>query len=94
MKKRMWVLVFCMAGIAAIAGLEPSFSGAPTNVVGANGGAGEGYPSLSGDGLSLYFVTTRAGSDDIWVATRPDINSDFGPAAPVAELNSGGAENS
>lgn len=45
----------------------------PVNLVTVNSAAGETRPSLSWDGLSLYFGSTRAGgegSSDIYVATR------------------------
>jgi hypothetical protein len=52
-------------------------------------------PSISSDGLTLYFNSDRAGglgSYDIWVATRPDLGSPFGTPENVAELNSDLAE--
>jgi hypothetical protein len=45
-------------------------------------GAGDAWAAdISADGLSLYFTSTRAsgyGQFDIWVATRPTINDDWG----------------
>ncbi len=44
---------------------------APTNLGPAvNSGASETRPSLSWDGTTLYFGSTRAGSNDIYVTTR------------------------
>ena len=48
-------------------------------------------PSLSGDELTLYFISNRTGgtgSFDIWRATRIDTSSPFGAAEEVSELNS------
>lgn len=46
----------------------------------------EAYPNISADGTSLYFMSTRprggGGSADIWVATRPTPEDDWG--TPVA----------
>jgi len=39
-------------------------------------------PTISADGLTLYFVSRRPGSpgDDFWVARRPTVDDDWGPA--------------
>jgi Tol biopolymer transport system component len=66
---------------------------APVNLSSLNSAAGESYPSLSADGLTLYFVSTRNGSDDIWFATRPDASSPFGAPMALPGFNTGGAEN-
>jgi len=55
------------------------------NSVGANG-----TPSLSADGLSLYFFSTRPGGlgdRDIWFATRPDVGAAFADPTLVAGVN-------
>ena len=41
----------------------------------------QGEPSISADGLSLYFVSNRlggSGDSDLWVATRPTTDDDWG----------------
>jgi hypothetical protein len=46
-----------------------------------NSSANDGGPRLSPNGLSLYFVSNRAGgrgSYDIWIATRPTLSAPFG----------------
>jgi Tol biopolymer transport system component len=51
-----------------------------------NGPGDEGAPSISSDGLSLYFDSDASrqggqGSGDIWVTTRPSTSAPFGAAA-------------
>jgi len=51
----------------------------------------DGGPSISADGLSLYFVTDRdvVGGGDIWVAVRQSTAEPFGPPASLgAAINS------
>lgn len=51
--------------------------------------------AFSADGLTIYFGSERAGGkgdSDIWTARRATMTAAFGPATPVAELNTGGAE--
>jgi hypothetical protein len=52
----------------------------------------EGEPSVSRDGLSLYFSSTRPGSlgdSDLWVATRPTTDAPWGkPVHLAAPLSS------
>jgi hypothetical protein len=48
-------------------------------------------PDISRDGLTLYFDSDRAGSiggTDIWMSTRADLASPFGPPVRIAELSS------
>jgi Tol biopolymer transport system component len=51
-------------------------------------------PSLSADGLTLYFISNRAASqgDDIWVSTRADRSSPFDEPVLVQELSTSGGE--
>jgi len=61
-----------------------------------NSSANDGYPSISADGLSLFFGSFRAeghGQADLWVTTRPGANGAWG--APVnlgLSLNTPGSE--
>jgi hypothetical protein len=60
-----------------------------------NSSSPETGPSLTLDGLRIYFASTRpggAGANDIWTATRPNWSSPFGTPTPVTELNSTGHE--
>ena len=43
-----------------------------------NSSSGEGAPSISADGLELYFGSLRGGGADIWVTTRESIDDDWG----------------
>lgn len=65
---------------------------APVNVgPGVNSAFQENYPSLSPDGLAMYFDSNRPGgfgNTDIWVSRRATISSPWGPAINVAPLNS------
>jgi hypothetical protein len=63
---------------------------APVPVTELNTGSTEYSPSLTLNGLQIYFTSDRpggSGSTDIWTAMRPDWNSPFGTPVPVTELN-------
>lgn len=61
---------------------------------GVNSVAADSSPSVSSDGLTLYFQSNRSGGrggHDIWVATRSSSDEDFGPATnlgPLVNVNS------
>jgi len=60
-----------------------------------NTGGDESGPSLSPDALSLYFSSGRPGGsdgDDIWVATRPDLQSPFQAPTNLTELDDPNSE--
>ena len=62
----------------------------PIPVLEVNTTAGESSPVLSSDELRLYFASDRSGGQgdlDVYLVTRPDVSAPFGPAVPVAELN-------
>jgi hypothetical protein len=65
---------------------------APVNVgLGVNSAFQENYPSVSPDGLAMYFDSNRpdgVGATDIWVSRRATVSSPWGPAINVAPLNS------
>jgi len=68
---------------------------APSNVSSLNTASNEFYPSVSGDGLTMFLSTDRPGgfgSDDLWVATRPNTASPWGAATNVTALNSATVE--
>jgi Tol biopolymer transport system component len=82
MKKRTFLMVVLALGLAAgvaNAGFlisDPANLGPPIN---SEGGAAS--VAISADGLELYFVSERAGGSgeaDIWVATRPTTEDDWG----------------
>lgn len=71
-------------------GFEP-----PIEVPGMNSSERDGSPTLSADMLVLFFCSDRdggAGSDDVWMATRDDTGSDFGPPEPVPIINAASSE--
>lgn len=52
-------------------------------------------PSITGDGLTLYWASSRTptvGLMDVWMATRFDLVSPWMNAAPVAVINTTGSE--
>jgi Tol biopolymer transport system component len=70
--------------------------GAPVNVATVSSTTNDREPSLTADGLTLYFTSENRpggpGSVDIWVATRPTRGSPFGAPTVVAELDTAGAD--
>jgi Tol biopolymer transport system component len=51
-----------------------------------NSSAFDGGPSISNDGLTLYFASERPGGlgeGDLWVTKRPSISGPFGPPQPL-----------
>jgi hypothetical protein len=64
----------------------------PQNLVALNTPVEDSGPSLSSDGLALYFSSQRPSevASDIWVATRPDRGSSFGMPVKVDAVNSPG----
>jgi hypothetical protein len=70
---------------------EPENLGPPVNT-----SAWDGYPSISSDGLELYFSSRRSGgygSDDMWVSRRTTINDPWEkPVNLGAVVNSSASE--
>jgi hypothetical protein len=55
-----------------------------------NSSSGEGAPSISSDGLTLYFTSLRSGNADLWITTRETTDEEW--ARPVSlgpTVNSG-----
>lgn len=72
--------------------VDPADGAVPANDTTVNSTAGEGCPIESPDGKSLYIMSTRGpGSDqDIWRATRDDVDEPFGDATELpGPVNSG-----
>lgn len=60
-----------------------------------NSGSGDGDPSISSDGLALFFGSNRPGGSgtwDLWVTTRPTKNDEWGPPVNYPSLNSSGED--
>ncbi len=96
-------LFLCIGCVVGVWGVHKAIGadfviGTPTNLgPDINTGAGEGGPSISADGLSLYFASDRAngygGRGDIWVATREKKNGEWSPPANLGpEVNSSACE--
>lgn len=49
-------------------------------------------PSLSSDGLSLYFFSDKLGHADLWVATRSSLTSQWNTATSIKEINTSAEE--
>jgi len=66
--------------------------GAPVSLGGAVNSASEDIgPSVTADGLTMYFMSNRPGglgSNSIWQSTRASVNDPFGPATLVPNVNS------
>jgi hypothetical protein len=68
---------------------------APVPVLELNSTANEYSPSLTLDGLRMYFTSDRpggTGARDIWTCTRPNWSQPFGTPTPVTELNTSSSE--
>lgn len=64
---------------------------APTPVVELGSSAAESGPSITADGLTIWFSSTRGGalgSWSLWTATRPSLTAPFSTPVPAPELNS------
>jgi len=69
---------------------------APTHLAEVSSAEQDYDPTISPDGLELYITSGRpggAGAFDIWVASRPDVDSRFGTPINLTELNSPAQEN-
>ena len=63
---------------------------------GVNTNSADGSPSISRDGLTLYFYSTRLGGfggRDLWTATRSRTQEAFGSARLLANVNGGEDDN-
>jgi Tol biopolymer transport system component len=69
--------------------------GAPGKVVELSTGAFESSVFIAPDGLSVYFMSNRAGGEgctDLWMATRASAAAPFSAPTPMSELSSSGCE--
>lgn len=67
--------------------------GAPVAITQVNSTETEGNPSISSDGLSLYFDSSRVGGS-LYVATRTAITEEFGSSTPLFALNTASVDSS
>jgi hypothetical protein len=61
--------------------------GAPTPITELNTTADEANPTLTADGLALYFSRMVGTSKDVFVARRATLADPFGPATKIEELS-------
>lgn len=73
--------------VATRASVEDPF-GPAMPIVELNTAALEGNPTLRHGGLTLYLVSNRDGTDDLYVTTRTALDRPFGDPRPLVELNS------
>lgn len=64
--------------------------GAPAVVPVVNSAQAETTPSISLDGLTLYFASARSGNQDVYVATRASRTAPWSTPVRIAELSSPG----
>lgn len=63
----------------------------PVEVTELNTTGSDSGPSITADGLTIFFATSRTGGmggNDIWTSTRPTLAAPFATPTPVTELNS------
>jgi Tol biopolymer transport system component len=58
--------------------------GPPQLLVGLGTDPTDGFPSLRGDGLEIFFESSRSGIQHIWHAERPALDMPFGPTSVVS----------
>jgi Tol biopolymer transport system component len=76
--------------IFVAAELSPGAFGTAMKVTSLSSPGIEASPTLSADGLTIYFASNRAGSAhliDIWMATRPSTSSPFSNHKPGVGVN-------
>lgn len=74
-----------------------SVAGGPATPIsgGPDSPASDNRPSITHDGLTLYFDSTRSGTlggPDLWVAQRASTAQEFGPASHLSALSSPGLD--
>jgi Tol biopolymer transport system component len=79
--------------VATRANRDDAF-GAAAEVTAVNTGADERGPSISSDGLSLYFHSSQTNGYDLYVSTRANTAAAFGAPVTLAALNTADIEES
>jgi len=89
---RLILSVVIMLAVTAIGTAQVTF-GVPVNLgQNVNTGGDDGCPSLTADGLEMYFHSDRpggVGAYDIWVATRAAANQPWGKAVNLGPIVNG-----
>jgi len=66
--------------------------GAPVELTSLNTTARELAGMMSQDRLTIYFDSSRAGTEDLWVATRASPTQPFQAPTPITELNTSSSD--
>jgi hypothetical protein len=64
----------------------------PAPLTALNSASDDFSPMLTDDKLTIYFDSFRAGTDDLYVATRASTSASFSTPTPITELNTVGSE--
>jgi len=81
MKKRISIVLFLVSCVVAQVAKADFAFGTPAEVPNVNTSSEDFNASISSDGLSLYFISSRSGGiggRDIWVTTRETTDEDWG----------------
>ena len=62
--------------------------GTASNVTALNSTFGEQRPTVSHDGLEIIFMSNRAGTQDLWSATRENSSAAWSTPIPITSVNS------
>jgi hypothetical protein len=71
---------------------SPPMFRSPTRVFELSTSDDERHPTLTDDLLEIYFMSNRAGTSDIWRASRADGGATWDPPERVTELSTEGSE--
>ena len=87
------LIIGFITSLAAVSGAQEFSAWSPAVNVGAvvNTTANDQHPTLSKDGLTMIFVSTRlpsSGGNDLWVTERDSLDDPWQPAVNLAFLNS------
>lgn len=90
------VMLWSRRNTAQLGDIFQSIDGAPATLVqgGPNSSAADNRPSVTHDGRTIFWDSTRTGSQgpDIWYATRSSTSETWGQAVQLTALNSSGGD--
>ncbi len=96
MKKTISLILVLALGLTAQVATADFTFGTPTNLVPVvNSGYEDGGPSISADGLALFFHSSRSGGSgvaDLWVTKRPTVSDPWDTTVNLGALVNSGAE--
>ncbi|MHC4557059.1 MAG: carbohydrate binding domain-containing protein [Planctomycetota bacterium] len=95
MKKTILLVLVLTLGLASDIAIADYIFGEPVNLGPiVNSSAGDSSPTISADGLELYFGSSRpggSGGGDIWVSTRATTDDDWGQPVNLGPIVNGPA---